>query len=247
MGSALLTSTAAAVPFASVDQAGLFGGVHSITDDSGTGIGNAAGALAMSLVAKNVSATTEERESGQALNDYELSISGLGLALFANAHASVPDRGYARSIIDVQAAAALRNLTTDTLHVALTFLFSAFNPGGDEIGASVDNLLTQFARFESQVSTGDGGELDFHACDTRQIEEYYQPSPLSCGVGSPDESELELFLTLAPGESYTLSFGVRVVTEASSVPEPTTTALLLSGLLALAWRWQRIRRVRVTR
>jgi hypothetical protein len=59
--------------------------------------------------------------------------------------------------------------------------FSAFNPGGPEIGARVDHPHFEFAQFSSSVSGPGVG--DFHGCAT-------SIATPSCGVVGPDSSSI---------------------------------------------------------
>lgn len=110
--------------------------------------------------------------------------------------------------------------------------FSAFNPGGPEIGLSIDNLL-QTASFSSAVV----GTIayDTHSCSVpaKPGDPGYF-SAFTCGVGTPDSSEGEFFISdLAPGGSVELDWSILVTDSFSAVPEPSGLAVLSSTLVAL--------------
>jgi hypothetical protein len=141
----------------------------------------------------------------------------------------------------------LTNTSNDdfTGYVSLSTDFSAFNPGGPGIGVSIDDALTEGARFRSSVS-GEG-VLDIHSCSVGlygQSGAVY--SPTACGVSSPDSSQSHAFFTitsLAPGESieapYSMSIDCDFIIPPpeppadSGVPEPASAGVLLAGLLGL--------------
>ncbi|MGZ6187042.1 MAG: PEP-CTERM sorting domain-containing protein [Candidatus Binataceae bacterium] len=147
----------------------------------------------------------------------------------------------------------LTNTTTDYVggYVYLATGFSAFNPGGPGVGLSIDDPLTQGARFTSSV--GGAGVGDFHSCS---IGVYGQSgsvfSPTTCGVSSPDSSQSHAYFdvsTLAPGSSLNVPYSIMIdydftVSPAeppadSGVPEPASAAVLLAGLVGLRLRKRR--------
>jgi hypothetical protein len=117
--------------------------------------------------------------------------------------------------------------------------FSAFNPGGPAIGARVDDIAREFARFASSVSGPGAG--DSHQCDTRLPAGpgntvFPQPPPAAaCGVASPDSSQGEFVIAdFDQGETVSQTYVLQLTVEAQSIAEPGTVALFGAALLALA-------------
>lgn len=142
----------------------------------------------------------------------------------------------------------LKNTGTTPFTGSLIFPidFSAFNPGGPEVGISIDNT-SQSASFSSQVLGGGGtpasrifsGEpSDQHSCSLPASQlgftgGGYNFSALQCGVQAPDESVAFVLLgPLSPGQSESL-FGELSITDTFSVPEPSVLGIMAPGLLAL--------------
>jgi hypothetical protein len=102
---------------------------------------------------------------------------------------------------------------------------SAFNPGGSEIGVSVDNPAIEFASFFSEVSVI-GMAFDSHGCST-------SASQPACGVMSPDSNFITVYLLLpAPGQTIDLGSAlISIGGELQSVPEPPSIAIALGALL----------------
>jgi len=100
--------------------------------------------------------------------------------------------------------------------------FSAFNPGGSEIGASVDHPLSEFAQFSISVTGPDAA--DAHGCAT-------SVATPSCGVTAPDESESLLVIN----GSQVLAYEIKIFAQAtvSSVAEPGTLPLVAAGFVGL--------------
>lgn len=109
--------------------------------------------------------------------------------------------------------------------------FSAFNPGGNEIGASVDDPVLEYAAFSSSVS-GPGVD-DFHSCNTISGPNFITPT--ACGVFSPDHSEGEFaFGPIAAGQTLSATYHIDIQVEAIGVPEPATLLLFGAGLTGAA-------------
>jgi hypothetical protein len=106
--------------------------------------------------------------------------------------------------------------------------YSAFNPGGPAIGASVSNPTTESAGFSSAVTFG-SKVLDFHSCQT-------SVATPACGVGSPDDNTILIFLAIpTPGNtSSTDQFSLNISAQLTTVPEPAGTflggAMLVAGV-----------------
>jgi hypothetical protein len=145
-------------------------------------------------------------------------------------------------------ALTLTNTTQETFPGDFVFYggVSAFNPGGPEIGASVDDPSHEYALFSSKAELVNR-LADEHSCDTRNYPGYpdysdggYYFSPFACGVRSLDETEFELDLgPLGPGETLTANFEILITAQLKSVPTPGTLPLFatgLGGLVLLRWR-----------
>ena len=123
--------------------------------------------------------------------------------------------------------------------------WSAFNPGGPDIGLSIDNAR-QSASFSSE-SVGSSPEIgeDSHACSlpvpASQVGpdgSNYNFTTLSCGVLGPDSDEAEFFVDLAslgPGDSVELD-NTLTISDSFNIPtpEPSGLAILGSAMVALA-------------
>jgi hypothetical protein len=121
--------------------------------------------------------------------------------------------------------------------------WSAFNPGGPDIGLSIDNA-GQSASFSSE-STGSspGIGVDSHACSLPASllgpdGSGYNFTTLSCGVLAPDSDEAEFFVdlaSLAPGDSVELD-NTLTISDSFNIPtpEPSGLAILGSAIFALA-------------
>jgi hypothetical protein len=121
--------------------------------------------------------------------------------------------------------------------------WSAFNPGGPDIGLSIDNAR-QSASFSSE-STGSspGIGVDSHACSLPASllgpdGSNYNFTTLSCGVMGPDSDEAEFFVDLAslgPGDSVELDNTLSISDSFNiPTPEPSGLAILGSAMVALA-------------
>jgi hypothetical protein len=148
------------------------------------------------------------------------------LTVTSNHHGLVTDS------LSVSGGLEITNTTDESFAGSLHFQddFSAFNPGGSEIGASVNDLSSEYAFFFSTLTTPISG--DFHSCDTRfdQLTED-PPGTFWCGVDSPDSSQTDLFVSFpGPGQSIFLEYAIDIQAAAFSAPEPETSILMVSGL-----------------
>ena len=152
----------------------------------------------------------------------------------AFASATRPGHALASVALDVVVAIELA-ADSDLLAIAILTDFSAFNPGGNPVGASVDNVAGEFARFaSSQLGEGIG---DTQGCHTGILSGGHLPIPLpsaSCGVPSPDSSQGEFFFVVPEGNVGELAYRLSVEVEASAVPEPATLAILGAALCGLS-------------
>jgi len=139
------------------------------------------------------------------------------------------------------------NTGTDPFTGVLNFIAadSGFNPGGPDVGISIDNIA-QILTYSSSVSSNTSVS-DFHTCSLPSafVDGYTYFSALQCGVSSPDESDFvfSFFDTLMPGDSfayqYTLEISYSFVDTGGgggggdTVPEPIGLALFAPALLAL--------------
>jgi hypothetical protein len=113
--------------------------------------------------------------------------------------------------------------------------WSAFNPGGPDVGLGIDNGQ-QSAFFESEVSISDNFLLftgETHSCGVPG-----GPGDLlsatTCGLSGPDESFVAWDISsLAPGESTTAFAPLSISDRFSGIPEPTALSILGSGVVAL--------------
>jgi hypothetical protein len=141
--------------------------------------------------------------------------------------------------LDLIGSLRLTNTTGADISDFMVFntAYSAFNPGGPEIGASVDNPATQFASFFSMVSGP--GVLDIHGCDTDggDIGAVLRIGN-ACGVSSPDFSnDIAVVSGIAAGSFIDLDYEINIVVQAvskDSVPEPFSLAIFGAGLLGAA-------------
>ncbi len=125
--------------------------------------------------------------------------------------------------------------------------FSAFNPGGPEVGLGIDDPSTQWAAFTSNVS---GDVSDAHACAVGYRGSYgTQFSATTCGVAAPDFSQLDLyadFTDFMPGDELRFTFGLDIGAvfdldgAPARVPAPGSAVLLMGfGLAGLGLRRRR--------
>lgn len=116
--------------------------------------------------------------------------------------------------------------------IAFLIDYSAFNPGGSEVGASVTDPSREFASFSSSIFTPELGFLDFHSCDTVSGDFV---GPNACGVFSPDSSTAELdFGPIRAHQTIKVPFVITIDLKAQSVPEPLTLSTFGAGLAAIA-------------
>lgn len=145
--------------------------------------------------------------------------------------------------------------TTNQALSGLIFLatnFSAFNPGGPDIGVSIDNPIAQAGSYSSSVS---GPSVnDAHGCavgfngDIASVGNAIF-SPTTCGVIAPDSSDGLLSINLAnlgPGQSDDFTYNINIaasfdIPEISSLPI-MLTALLGFGLFGIGRRYRQWRK-----
>lgn len=105
--------------------------------------------------------------------------------------------------------------------------FSAFNPGGPQIGAQVDDKFLEYAAFSSSVFGPATG--DMHGCNTLTGPNFFGPN--ACGVPSPDSSQGEFGIgPLAAGQTKTATYQINIRVEAIGIPEPFTVSFFGTGL-----------------
>ena len=117
--------------------------------------------------------------------------------------------------------------------------WSAFNPGGPDIGLSIDNAR-QSASFSSE-SVGSSPEIgeDSHACSlpVPASQVYYGGfTTLSCGVQSPDSDSAMLFVdlsSLAPGDSVEFD-NTLSISDSFNIPTPEPSGLAILGFAMFA-------------
>jgi hypothetical protein len=139
----------------------------------------------------------------------------------------------------------ITNTTGTVLSGYLVFYsdYSAFNPGGSNIGIGIDDPLTEAASFSSLV-VGDAF-VDLHSCSVGfQGESGQVFSPTTCGVESPDSSQTEFGIdlsTLGTNGSIQLPYSISISADfvlppLDPVPEPAGVSLLAIGLATFALR-----------
>jgi hypothetical protein len=143
------------------------------------------------------------------------------------------------------------NTSEATIGGLLSFAttFSAFNPGGPNIGIDIDNATTQGASFSSSVLGP--GVKDSHSCSIGLAGYSAQGvfSPTTCGVASPDFSIGNFSIDLAsigPGQSEQIPYQIAISAD-FIIPEPSSIALVMIGLLGIAALGRRSERLRVKR
>ncbi len=122
--------------------------------------------------------------------------------------------------------------------------FSSFNAGGPPIGLSIDDPLTQAARFSSRVS-GEGIG-DSHSCSVGFLGYSGATfSPTTCGVVFPDSSLSAfsvMFTSFEPNQQLFLPYNIDINADfifagsSDDVPEPSSLLLLAAGALGLYMR-----------
>ena len=210
----------------------VFLSAFGVTTD-GTRVGFGQTGLEIHLLSSTPSLT--KTETGNATVDF--ATSGVGIS----GRATADNGGYAIGTYSITFQHEFANTSeNDYAYLQLYVDFSAFNPGGPAVGASVDNSNFEFARFASSQS---GSRLfDSHSCDTRIVTYHtFDPPPgtASCGVQAPDSSTAEfVFLNLGAGESQTRTFTLRLELEvySAAVPAPPVAALLLLAISLLGWQ-----------
>lgn len=132
--------------------------------------------------------------------------------------------------------------------IGLDIMHSAFNPGGPATGLSIDNYLTQAARFRSSVTGPGTGDTQTCSVGLRGYSGHIT-SPTSCGVAAPDWSYTNAgadLVNFLPGAELVFTWVIEIAatfevdgSARSDVPAPGSLALVLVGLGGLALRKRR--------
>jgi hypothetical protein len=136
--------------------------------------------------------------------------------------------------------------------------YSAFNPGGPEVGLGIDDPVTQAADFGSTLTLASddllvfqlfdllAGLSDSHNCSIGfQIVTGEVLSPTTCGVVSPQFLHTEIFVDLselAAGSSASITGTKAIGAFFTEMPEPPTIGLMIMALSAMALLGMRFRR-----
>jgi hypothetical protein len=182
--------------------------------------------------------------AGFEVSCYGSAYSGGGQSCYATASIGQPVTASAHLATTVLSGVVFTNNTNGYLSGFIDVFtgFSAFNPGGPDVGISIDDATTQGARFSSGVRGPGVG--DFHDCSIGIYGESGTVfTPTSCGVSSPDSSQSDFTFdlsTIAPMSSIMLPYELSIVSDffipvqpPGGVPEPAAVLVMLSGLLAM--------------
>ena len=125
--------------------------------------------------------------------------------------------------------------------------WSAFNPGGPEVGLSIDNAQQSASYSSTSSDSNDNLGYDFHSCSLPVLASQlgfggpgagFYFSTLSCGVVAPDADEAYIFVdlaSLAPGDSVEYDNTLSISDSFNiPTPEPSGLAILGSAMFALA-------------
>ena len=124
--------------------------------------------------------------------------------------------------------------------VLFALQYGPFNPGGPEVGLSIDNSLTQSANFRSTINSYDfNPSLDVSSivsCGIGADGSFGQVfSPTTCGLGAPDESiaQLDLLPNLDPGQSEEVHVAIHIDAN-FDLPEPSTLTMVIIPALIIS-------------
>ncbi|MBN9508598.1 MAG: hypothetical protein J0I21_05685 [Alphaproteobacteria bacterium] len=189
--------------------------------------------------------------SGHASGGGDVYCDAGGSEAICEANASAEATATGAATVQIQATGTLfiqNTSSTDVPFVIIDDVFSAFNPGGSDVGASVDNTMTEYASFTS-FQSDDGGLLgDSHNCNTDLTVPHYWYGGLTdggmgafCGVEAPDASDGETWFgpipadTTIAADAMTLEIDLFVSANAPpTVPEPLSVSLLAMAIGTLA-------------
>jgi hypothetical protein len=148
----------------------------------------------------------------------------------------------------------ITNTGAATAFFILEVGLSPFNPGGPDVGISIDNT-TQSGSFSSTSSVTwpfngqSNGQFFTLQCSVPGVPGTVGPgnsytfSPTTCGQRAPDESPFFPGFSLDPGGSITLDGLLNIDYTFSGIPEPSALGVMAPALLALGLLYRRQRRV----
>jgi hypothetical protein len=182
----------------------------------------------------SVTSSKQSFGSGFADTDFETQISDTatfhGLFQAGFGRSVVAGTGFAATTLDVLGVISITNTTALPIEFTPPSFtsVSSFNPGGSEIGASVDNPQSESALFNSAVSLI--GPIvvaqDQHGCETSLL-------IVACGVPAPDSSEGDIFGVLEAFQTISIDTLLHIETQTRALPEPASLSLVGLGLMGL--------------
>jgi hypothetical protein len=162
-----------------------------------------------------------------------------------NVSAAVSGEGFASvTVTDLYKLTITNNSGYAFGFPSLYVWFAAFNPGGDNIGASVTVPKLERAMYSSSIVGGGESVFVAYAFGDTAVPDCgnnwgsfnpFSGSGIACGMGAPDDNSSDSFLgPIGVGQTITATFIISVTVEASAIPEPVGASLFGIALTALA-------------